>query len=110
MRIIDLINNRLDIEMSKIRSGLVTYEDLQNFVRKVFAPESRLLRNWNTDPSDISFRAIVLVKYLIRSSSVSRHATRDARTSSKNLSYSTISVGAPSKRVNGTKFRKRRIR
>ena len=85
---------------------MATYEDLQNFARKLRAPESTLLRNRKTDPSDISFRAIVLVKYLIRSSSVSRHATRDARTSSKKLSYSPMSVGAPSKRINGTRFRR----
>jgi hypothetical protein len=89
---------------------MFAYDDLQNFARKVWEPESRLLRSRKTEPSDMSFRAIVLVKYLMRSSSVSRHAIRDSKISSKNLSYSTISVGAPSNRVNGTKLRKIKIR
>lgn len=86
------------------------YDDLQNLARKVWEPESKLLRNRKTEPSDMSFRAIVLVKYLMRSSSVSRHAMRDSKMSSKNLSYSTISVGAPSNSVNGAKLRKIKIR
>jgi hypothetical protein len=86
-----------------------SYDDLQNFARNVREPLSRLLRSRNTDPSDMSFRATVLVKYLIRSSSVSKQFTKDARMSSKNLSYSTLSIGAPSNKVNGIRLRNMRM-
>ncbi len=86
------------------------YDELQNFAGKVCELRPRLLRNKNIEPSDMRFRAIILVKYLIRSSSMFRHATRVARISSKNLVYSTESVGAPSNNVKGTRLRKIRIR
>jgi hypothetical protein len=57
----------------------ITYVNLQKFLWKLCDPNSRLFRNRDIDSYDMSFLAMELVKYMIRSSSVSIHAANDIK-------------------------------
>ena len=88
---------------------LPTYVVFQKLCLNAFEPTFRLLRQNDSVPSDIIFRATVFARLLIRSSSVARYVEKVAKVSSKKTSHSGPKFGAPLKRVKEDASRNNKI-
>jgi hypothetical protein len=77
------------------------YVVFQNVYLKVRDPRLLLLRQRVTEPSVMILRATLLVRYLMRSSSVTRYVVKDVNISSKKRIQSGPLFGAPMKRASG---------
>ena len=77
------------------------YVVFQNVYLKVRDPRLLLLRQRVTEPLVMILRATLLVRYLMRSSSVTRYVVKDVNISSKKRIQSGPLFGAPMKRASG---------
>ena len=80
--------------------------DLQKLILNERAPKCWFVRQRSIDPSVIILRETVLARVLMRSSSATKYAMKDAKISSKKWLHSALSSGAPVNTVSGAASRK----